>query len=117
MEIYGTCPLFFSNLIPECIEQFSKSTHSYPSDTTDEEWQEYLLKIARLLRESVEDNPELDEKLEDLLDEFDISGDSVVYRESYDEYLKECEEYAKIRSRKRRVAFEMLAERFENLWD
>lgn len=108
---------FFSELIPDCLEQFSKVTHSHPYDTTYEEWQEYLLKIARLIRESVEDSPEIDKKIEEMSNESDTSRNSAIFKKNYEELLKEAEKETKIKNQKRQMAFKMLAERFEDLWD
>ena len=108
---------FFSELIPVCLEQFSKVTHSHPYDTTYEEWQEYLLKIARLIRESVEDSPEIDKKIEEMSNESNMSGSRVVFKKDYEELLKEAEREEEIKKVKRQTAFKMLTERFENLWD
>lgn len=108
---------FFSELIPVCLEQFSKVTHSHPYDTTYEEWQEYLLKIARLIRESAEDSPEIDKKIEEISNESDTSRNSAIFKKNYEELLKEAEKETKIKNQKRQMAFKMLAEKFGDLWD
>ena len=86
-------------------------------DTTYEEWQEYLLKIARLIRESVEDSPEIDKKIEEMSNESNMSGSHVVFKKNYEELLKEAEREEEIKKAKRQTAFKMLTERFESLWD